>query len=144
MQYPDFPARNDPGGREPSFDRRRLVAVVLVVALVTVATYRLMFGWHDYAYGGSTVWTLVALLAMLAWWYGWIGYCAAGSLMQVVASTVVWSIDAATDPHVVGASMWPVGAMFVAVGTAAGAFGVSAMARAVRGAVAGRRGDRQA
>lgn len=130
MDYPSYPAGNDPEVVD-HFLRTRL-ALAAVVA-VTAAGYLTLVGWHQQeVYQTWKVWTLAGVLAVLAVWSGWIGGGASGSTSQVVALTVLWSADAATDPHVIGANMWPAGALLLAIGAAAGAFTLSALATGLR------------
>ena len=103
------------------------------MAVVTVAAYLALLGWHHLQdYEGWKVWTLIGLLAALAVWYGWRADPGAGTLTQAATLTLLWSFDAATDPGVEEPNLWPVGAMFVLVGTAVGAAVVSVLADGLR------------
>ncbi len=103
------------------------------MAVVTVAAYFALLGWHRLQdYETWQVWVLIGLLAALALWCGWRGHPGAGMLTQTVTLTLLWSLDSATDPSIEEPNLWPVGALFILVGTAAGAAVVSGLANGAR------------
>lgn len=92
---------------------------------VTTGGYLILLGWHElHGYNRSRVADLGLVLAVLAAWTGWRRPFVIGSLVLTATLVVLWSIDAATGPSD-GANLWPVGAIMLAVTTAAGAFFVS-------------------
>lgn len=60
------------------------------------------------------------------------------TIADTVVMTVVWSTLASQDPFVIGANMWPIGATFLAVGTAVVALLVSLSTAGTRRAHDGR------
>jgi hypothetical protein len=115
------------------------VATLSAVIVVTVAAYLPLLGWHRLQdYQTWKIWALVGVLAVLAAGYGWRGHVQAGSLVQALVLTLLWSVDAATDTAVASDGLWLAGALFVLVGTYAGAVSIASLAalahrRATRG-----------
>ena len=73
--------------------------------------------------GPYEVWQVMgvaSVLALLAGTAAWLRHSMAAIVVISVTSTVCWSVGAATDPHVVGANLWPIGAVGVAVGCLGG------------------------
>jgi hypothetical protein len=130
MSSPDYPAGDDPMYRDPARANYLLAAIVV---FVTVAAYLLLLGWHELQeYQTWKVWGFVGVLTVLAGCNGWRGYARAGAVLQTVVVTVFWSVDAATDPGVEEPSLWPAGAVFIAIGTILGALAVGGCAALLR------------
>lgn len=124
-----------------SYWRRQRLVVAGVVAIVTAGGYLLLLGWHELRdYDRSHVAYFALVLALLAAWAGWRRPFVIGSLALTATLVVLWSIDAATGPSD-GANLWPVGAIMLAVATAAGAFLVSWLAWGLRTALLRRAAD---
>jgi glucose-6-phosphate-specific signal transduction histidine kinase len=109
---------------------------------VTVGAYLVLLGWHrpDRSYETWRILALGGVLAALAVGYGWRGYFLAGSAMQAIALTVVWTVDALSDPSTEDDGLLLIGLLSALVGTAAGALCVSRLAQALRDALV-RRSD---
>jgi hypothetical protein len=132
---------------------RRALGWATGAAAATVVLYVGLLGWHtqrDRAADGTCVstgpyepWQVVALAIGLGFVAaiatrrsnGWLvaGVC-------TVTLTVLWSVDAATvdDPCSDDASLWPVGAMFLALGTAFGLCLIALVGELVRRSVRSR------
>ncbi len=82
--------------------------------------------------------SLAGLVSLLTWRHtGW-GAISAGTV--VTALTFVWSVDAAGQ-ETIGANLWPVGAMFIFVGSAAGLSLVVMLTKVMRHITQGGRRD---
>ena len=128
-----------------SYWRRQRFIVAVVVAVVTTGGYLVLLGWHELpGYRRSHVAYLGLVLVLLAAWAGWRRPFVVGSLILTATLVMLWSLDAATAPSD-GTNLWPVGAIMLAVTTAAGAFVVSwpiwalrtAQLRSAMGSIAG-------
>ncbi|WFE26439.1 hypothetical protein O7623_24415 [Solwaraspora sp. WMMD791] len=126
----------------------RITGAVVAIgsAVVTVAGYLLLLGWHQEKElaagaieetGPYQPWQVVALvgvLAVLATAGGWLRRPLAVTIAVPVALTAIWIADAVTIPSQGDASIWPVGAFLIAVaafaGIAAVAYGAAAVRRA--------------
>ena len=122
--------------------------VALGSAVVTVAGYLLLLGWHQERelaagaidetgpYQPWQVVALVGMLAVLAAAGGWLRRPLAVTIAVPVALTATWIADAVTIPSDGDASIWPVGAFLIAVAAFAGIAAVAYGAAAIRRAVA--------
>lgn len=120
--------------------------VAIGSAVVTVAGYLLLLGWHEERElaagaleetGPYQPWQVVALvgvLAVLAAAGGWLRRPSAVTIAVPVTLTAIWIADAVTIPSEGDASLWPIGASLIAVaafaGVAAVAYGAAAVRRA--------------
>jgi hypothetical protein len=123
----------------------RIPAVVVAIgsAAVVAGGYLLLLGWHqtkqlDVATGTETgpyqpwqVVALVALVGVLAAAGGWFGRPLTATIAVPVTLTAVWVADAVTTPRD-DASLWPIGAVLVAVASLAGSAAVAYGAAALR------------
>lgn len=143
-QYPNYPPRVSADPNPPRFDRPHPMkvlllglVVVVVVALVTVVAYLVLLGWHrpDRSYETWRILALGGVLAALAVGYGWRGYFLAGSAMQALALTVLWTVDVLSDPHTDDDGFLLVGMLSMLIGAAAGALCFSRPAQALRDAL---------
>lgn len=99
-------------------------------------------GWHELQhYDRSQVTYLALLLAVLAAWSGWRRPFVVGSVVLTATLVVLWSVDAWTSAGD-GANLWLVGAMMLALPTAAGAFSVSWLVSVIRTAQLRRSAER--
>lgn len=105
--------------------------LAVVLAILTTGNYLGWLGW-DQRYdvdadgvvsGPYQPWQVVGLvagLAALAGLAGWRRHPEVARTAIPAAMTLCFAVDAATDTNTYGASLWPVGAAMVAVGTLAG------------------------
>ena len=102
-----------------------------VVGTLTVAAYLGWLGWHDVDYyydssgrkGPYYPWQVVGLgvtLGLLALTGGLFRRVGPTTTAITVVLVVVWSLDHSYHPQPDDASLWPVGAMFLAVCSALG------------------------
>ena len=128
--------------RVPSSSSSLWAAVVLAAA--TALTYMVSLGWdrqrdvnpvtHESS-GPYEIWQVIgvaAVLALLAGTAASLRHSMAAIVAISVTFTVCWPAGAAADPHVVGANLWPIGAVGVAVGCLAGTAVVAGMVYAIR------------
>ncbi len=126
---------------KPAWERS-LVAAVMVAA-VTVLSYLGWLGWDqkrhrvpgtsniEGPYETWQVFGLAATLTVLAIVVTWRGQGGAAALTIPPVLTVSWSIDAADD-KVIGANLWPVGALFLALASITGVLVVWGVTEAIR------------
>lgn len=119
---------------------------VLGAIAATVALYLALLGWNAEktrsAGGGQCTgpyasWQPIALAAgliLLVAAATWQGHGRAAAASCALAVTALWSMDAATvdDPCQAGGNLWPVGAVLVLLGSAAGLAAVAAIGTYVR------------
>jgi hypothetical protein len=108
--------------------------------VATVALYLVLLGWNaektrspggGQCTGPYEAWQPVALAAgmvLVVAVASWRGHGWAAVVSCALSVTVLWSLDAATvdDPCQSGANLWPVGAVLVLLGSAAGLAAVAA------------------
>jgi hypothetical protein len=96
------------------------LVVVIVVVLVTVGAYLVLLGWHlsERSYETWRILALGGVVASLAVGYGWRGYFLAGSAMQAIALTVVWTVDALSDPSTEDDGLLLIGPLSALIGRA--------------------------
>lgn len=109
------------------------------LAAAVVIGYGATLAWdqhYDVAPDGSlhgpySVWQVLLFILVLAVAAAWAGR-RQRVLMSVVVltavTTLLWSVDAATDPPATNDGLWPVGAALVVAGTALGSVMVAAIA----------------
>jgi hypothetical protein len=108
-------------------------ASVLALAVLTAASYASWIGWDQnktlgsdgYQHGPYDTWQVVGLvvsLAVLALAAGWHQHAVLGAVVISATTTLLFSVDAATDVGSDG--LWGVGAVLVAVGAMAGSIAV--------------------
>lgn len=126
------------------------VGTAALAALLTVLSYLGWLGWdqHKYRVPGTTrvegpyePWQVVGLavtLAAVAAALAWRRMSVAATLTITVVLTLAWSVDAATETSQ-DANLWPVGAVFLAVGTMAGMVVVCALSEGLRTLISRRR-----
>ena len=101
------------------------------LAILTAGNYLIWLGWDQHydvgprgvVTGPYQEWQVVGLafgLAALASFAGWRQRPEVGVAVIPTVMTLCFSIDAATQIDTYGASLWPIGAALVAVGTLAG------------------------
>lgn len=132
---------------QASHHRNRSRPSVRGVALLgagTALTYLVWLGWDrrrdvnpvtKEVSGPYEAWQIigvVVVLALLAGVAGWLRHPLAAIVVIPVVFTVCWSVGASTDPYVVGANLWPIGAAAVALGSLFGALLVAGTAHAIR------------
>jgi hypothetical protein len=132
------------GSRGPTLLRRLTFA--LLAAVSTVAAYLGWLRWHDRDYyhdadvgaaqGPYHPYQVVGLaltLAVVAAVGGWLKRPGWIAMVMTVVLVVVWSIDASWDPDPEGgANLWPVGALFLGVGSVLGLGLAAAIGRGAR------------
>lgn len=126
---------------KPAWERSLVAAAV--VAAVTVLGYLGWLGWDQKRHrvpGTSTfegpyeTWQVIGLaatLTVLAVVVTWRGQGGAAAVTIPPVLTVSWSIDASGD-KVIGANMWPVGAVFLALASVTGVLVVWGVTAAIR------------
>jgi hypothetical protein len=131
--------------RQPAASTR--VLTVAAVAVAAVAGWLGWLGWHEQKHQvpGSTAvegpyapWQVVALaltLALAVAVAAWLGIGTYAVLTASVATTVMFSVDASSQPTI-GANMWPAGAVFLLVGALLGLGVVALLVGGVRLATA--------
>lgn len=85
--------------------------------------------------GPYEVWQVIGValvLALLAGIVAWKGHPIVAVVVISLTFTTCWSFGAATDPNVVGANLWPIGAVMVLVGCLSGTGSLAGAIRAVR------------
>lgn len=108
------------------------VTTPFAAGLLTLAAYLSWLGWHDVDYyydqasgrqqGPYHPWQVVGLgstLALLALAGGFLRRPGSTAAVMTFGLVVVWSLDHSYTPTP-GANLWPVGAIFLAVGSALG------------------------
>jgi hypothetical protein len=120
---------------------------IVAVAVVAVGGWLGFLGWHEQKHEvpGSTAvegpyaaWQVVALaltLAVTVAVAAWLGIGTYAVLTAAVATTVMFSADASTQPTI-GANLWPVGALFLLIGALVGLGVVALLVGGVRHAAA--------
>lgn len=102
-----------------------------VAGILTIAAYLGWLGWHDVDYyydssgrqGPYYPWQVGGLgvtLGVLALTGGFFRKHGSTATAITVVLVVVWSLDHSYQPEPADANLWPVGAMFLAVGSALG------------------------
>ncbi len=116
----------------------------LALGVATVLTYLAWLGWDRQrdldpvtrqTSGPYEAWQIigvVAVLALLAGSAAWFGHPRVAVAVIPAAFTLCWSVGASTDPDVVGANLWPIGAVGVALGSLMGTLLVAAVISAIR------------
>lgn len=114
------------------------------VGTATALAYLVWLGWDrqrdidpvtQEMSGPYEVWQVVGVavvLALIAGMAAWVGHPIVAAVVITLVFTVCWSVGAATDPHVVGANPWPIGAVGVAVGCLSGMGVVAGAVHALR------------
>lgn len=124
----------------------RSVTFVALAGVSTVAAYLGWLRWHDRAYyydadvgaaqGPYHPYQVVGLaltLAVVAAVGGWLRRPGWTTLVMTAVLVVVWSLDASWDPDPEGgANLWPVGALFLCVGSLLGLGVAAAIGRGLR------------
>ena len=136
----EMTAQKPHASKPPTSSLQAAAALVAATAL----TYMVWLGWdrqrdvdpvtHETS-GPYEVWQVIgvaAVLALLAGTAAWLRHPMAAIVVIPVTFIVCWSVGAATDTHVVGANLWPIGAVGVAVGCLAGTAVVAGMVHATR------------
>ncbi len=106
------------------------VAAAVSAGVSTTLAYFAWLGWHEkqvydargIAHGPYETWQVLGLavtLAALAFVGGWLRQAKPTAIAMTLVLVVVWSVDAATQASE-DASLWPVGAVLLAIGSAAG------------------------
>ncbi len=124
----------------PGSDVLRGILWPVGTGLVTIAAYLSWLRWHDQDYyydaavganqGPYHPWQVVGLavtLGLVALIGGWLKRPGTTTLVMTVVLVIVWSLDNSYEPGPgPNTNMWPVGAMFLAVGSVFG-FGLMAL-----------------
>jgi hypothetical protein len=124
----------------------RSLTLVVLAGVSTVAAYLGWLRWHDrdYYYDADVgaaqgpyhpyqVVGLALTLALVAAVGGWLRRPWLTILVMTVVLVVVWSLDASWDPGPDGgANLWPVGALFLGVGSVLGLGVAAAIGRGAR------------
>jgi hypothetical protein len=117
--------------------------IVVAIAVVAVGGWLGWLGWHEQKHhvpGSTSVegpyapWQVVALALTLAAAVAvaaWLGIGTYAVLTASVATTVMFSVDASTQPTI-GANLWPVGALFLLIGALVGLGVVALLVGGVR------------
>lgn len=116
----------------------------LVLAAATALTYMVWLGWDrqrdvnpvtQESSGPYEAWQVIGVavvLALIAGMAAWVGHPIVGVVVTTLVFTLCWSVGAATDPHVVGANLWPIGAVAVLAGCLSGTAVVAVVVHAIR------------
>jgi hypothetical protein len=117
--------------------------MVVAVAVVAVGGWLGWLGWHEQKhevpgsaavegpYEPSQVVALAITLATAVAVAAWLGIGTFAVLTASVATTVMFSVDASTQPTI-GANLWPVGAVFLLIGALVGLGVVALLVGGVR------------
>ena len=122
------------GSRKPG-----VLRALGILAAITVAHYAVWLGWdqrYDVGPGGVVSgpyqpWQVIGLatgLSLVAVVAGWRNHAGAAMIAIPTVMTLCFSADAATDSETYGASLWPIGAALIAVGTLAGVATIAGVA----------------